>query len=214
MSKRIRNALHAILALVLVSGMTMSTTVVSHAGAIPNQVPVSVYEMSDAQIINHVSNRILEGFEILDTVILEDSNGKFYVDKTRVSNFELSVQDEEAVDYLVRSLNHSINNRYAARSWQSFGMCVVSGFTGIQLTEIATYVNWKSFGFLLKSQDWGGALNLLKGAVSRYLVKHGAEAGAKFALKQILNSSGVGFAAVAAASAVTCAALEGWRWMN
>ncbi|EEJ54612.1 hypothetical protein HMPREF0577_0414, partial [Mobiluncus mulieris ATCC 35243] len=168
--------------------------------------------MSDAQIINHVSNRILEGFEILDTVILEDSNGKFYVDKTRVSNFELSVQDEEAVDYLVRSLNQSINNRYAARSWQSFGMCVVSGFTGIQLTEIATYVNWKSFGFLLKSQDWGGALNLLKGAVSRYLVKHGAEAGAKFALKQILNSSGVGFAAVAAASAVTCAALEGWRW--
>ena len=187
---------------------------VSHAGAIPNQVPVSVYEMSDAQIINHVSNRILEGFEILDTVILEDSNGKFYVDKTRVSNFELSVQDEEAVDYLVRSLNQSINNRYAARSWQSFGMCVVSGFTGIQLTEIATYVNWKSFGFLLKSQDWGGALNLLKGAVSRYLVKHGAEAGAKFALKQILNSPGVGFAAVAAASAVTCAALEGWRWMN
>lgn len=214
MAKRACNVLRTFLTFTLVSVLTMSTTTVSYAGTISNCVTISSYEMSDIEIINQVSDKILEGFQILDAVILEDVSGKFYVNKTRMSNFELSAQDEDAVNYLVHSLNQNAHNRSAVRSWQSFGMCVVSGFTGIQLTEIATYVNWKSFGFLLKSQDWGGALNLLKGAVSRYLAKHGAEAGAKFALKQILNSSGVGFAAVAAASAVTCAALEGWRWMN
>lgn len=214
MAKRACNVLRTFLTFTLVSVLTMSTTTVSYAGTISNRVTISSYEMSDIDIINQVSNKILEGFQILDAVILEDVSGKFYVNKTRMSNFELSAQDEDAVNYLVRSLNQNTHNRYAVRSWQSFGMCVVSGFTGIQLTEIATYVKWKSFGYLLENKDWGGALNLLKGAVSRYLAKHGAEAGAKFALKQILNSSGVGFAAVAAASAVTCAALEGWRWMN
>lgn len=183
MAKRACNVLRTFLTFTLVSVLTMSTTTVSYAGAISNRVTISSYEMSDIEIINQVSNKILEGFQILDAVILEDVSGKFYVDKTRMPNFELSAEDEDAVNYLVHSLNQNTHNRYAVRSWQSFGMCVVSGFTGIQLTEIATYVNWKSFGFLLKSQDWGGALNLLKSAVSRYLVKHGAEAGAKFALK-------------------------------
>ena len=53
---------------------------------------------------------------------------------------------------------------------------------------------------------WANALSLLKSGINTYLRRHGMRAGAKFTLKQILNASGVGFAAQAGASAIGCAA--------
>ena len=49
-------------------------------------------------------------------------------------------------------------------------------------------------------------LSLLKSGINTYLRRDGMRAGAKFALKQILNASGVGFAAQAGASVIDCAA--------
>lgn len=92
------------------------------------------------------------------------------------------------------------------RSWQSFEFCVIVRFTGIQVKEITSYVPWKDFGNAIQEKMWTNALSLLKSGINTYLRRHGMRAGAKFTLKQILNASGVGFAAQAGASAIGCAA--------
>lgn len=60
MAKRACNVLRTFLTFTLVSVLTMSTTTVSYAGTISNRVTISSYEMSDIEIINQVSNKILE----------------------------------------------------------------------------------------------------------------------------------------------------------
>ena len=78
------------------------------------------------------------------------------------------------------------------RSWQSFEFCVIVRFTGIQVKEITSYVPWKDFGNAIQEKRWANMLSLLKSGINTYLRRDGMRAGAKFALKQILNASGVG----------------------
>lgn len=174
-----------------------------------------VDSLNDERLIDEASQRILDGFMILDRSIVRDATGKWSIDMTQLESYDVVTGDIHDVEQLVYTLNLAESRDkplYRDRSWTSFGLCVVAGVTGIQVKEISGYVAWKEFGTYVHKKDWNKALNILKAGVRTYLAKHGAKAAGRAALKQIINASGVGFAAQAAAAAATCAVIEGWRW--
>lgn len=157
----------------------------------------------------------MEGFKILDMAIKLDESDIWFLDKEILKWFSVSEIEIQQSELLVRQMNVVSNTSRPlpkSCSWTNFGLCVVSGFTGIQVNEIRSYVNWNSFGYHVKSKNWSAALNVLKSGVRTYMARHGAKAAGRVALKQIINASGVGFAAQAGAFVIGCAALQGWRW--
>ncbi|WP_353066971.1 hypothetical protein [Arcanobacterium hippocoleae] len=218
------NVFRAVLASLAASSMTFGAVPAVNASALEyHSAPVSsdsrlVVSDQDQILIDEVAEHLLEGFKELDQYIDSDFDGTYVVNHERVQNSGINSHDAGAIQNLVSTLNSQRGTQlyqpspYSTRSWSSFGLCVVGGVTGVQVKEISSYVAWKEFGTAIKAKDWGTALNFLKAGVTRYMERHGAKAGAKVALKQILNASGVGFAAQAAVAAVGCAALEGWRW--
>ncbi|WP_165216184.1 hypothetical protein [Schaalia sp. ZJ1691] len=179
---------------------------------------VPAVNSQDQILVDEVAEHLLKGFHELDQYIISDAGGMYAIDFELLRMNGVNLRDSNSIQNLVNLLNSQRNvglnesSSISVRSWSSFGLCVVGGITGMQLKEISSYVAWKEFGTAIKAKDWGTALNFLKSGVARYMAKHGAKAGAKVALKQILNVSGVGFATQAAVAAVGCAALEGWRW--
>ena len=199
-------------ALILGSGVANATTLTEYGS---RGFEVVSEDVTDAELIDQASEAILEGFKILDSAIKEEADGKYYLDEQVLEQYSVSPGEIEDAHLFVRYMNAIKDESkplYRERSWISFGLCVVGGFTGVQVNEIREYVNWKTFGGFVKEKNWGQALNILKSGVRRYMVKHGAKAAGRVALKQIINASGVGFAAQAGVAAIGCAALEGWRW--
>ena len=219
-----KNVIRAILASALVSSMVFSLVPAAYASTSEYRsvlVTTGYTPMENSQdeiLIDGVAEHLLKGFQELDQYISLNSERVYVVDYERLYGNSVDLRDVALIQDLVSILNSQYDTEldqsspYSTRSWTSFGLCVVGGVTGVQVKEISSYVSWKEFGTAIKSKDWGSALNLLKSGISRYMEKHGAKVGAKVALKQILNSSGVGFAAQAGVAAIGCAAIEGWRW--
>lgn len=221
-----KNSFRTVLASIAASSMLFGMVPAASASAFEYHftsvasTSTSVVSSQDQILIDEVAEHLLEGFKELDQYIVSDFEGVYAVDYELMQNNGINPRDAASIQNLVDILNSQPSAKlnepsiYSTRSWSSFGLCVVAGVTGVQVKEISSYVAWKEFGTAIKAKNWGTALNYLKSGVTRYMEKHGAKAGAKVALKQILNSSGVGFAAQAAVATVGCAALEGWRWWH
>lgn len=198
--------------------MVLGGGVVSTATAADDNLSgsgMSLHEMTDDDLVDQASEVILEGFKVLDLAIKKDADGKYYLDEQVLKQHGASSSEIEDARLFVRymdAIEDESKTLHRERSWVSFGLCVVAGFTGVQVNEIREYVEWKSFGQHVKERRWRRALSVLKTGVREYMVKHGAKAAGRVALRQIINASGVGFAAQAGVAVIGCGALEGWRW--
>lgn len=210
MNRRLASCIALLLALVFLGGIQQTPAVAS-----PKEVSTSVrFERSENALVEQAAKQIMNGFSILEQALVRDG-GRYSLNEYLLTAHGAQPEDVSRSRELVDLLNASSQPRHLIprdRSWMGYGECIVAGVTGFQLKEISSYVNWKEFGPAIKNREYARALSFLKSGISRYMAKRGVQMGAKIALKEIINSSGVGFAAQAAVAATGCALMEGWRW--